>query len=534
MKVQWAYLRELLKRHQDTEFGRKYNFSSIHNIREYQERVPIHVWEDISPYMARVRNGNHRVLFPSHEKILMFAQTSGTAGQPKYIPVTETSYRFYGKYWDHTWSCLAREFPWAPFDKSLYFPGDPEEGYFRDVPYGAITAKAYAQQGFLKRSLYPYPYQVSKIKDYDLRYYTIMRISVEKKISIIPIANPSTILTLFNVARERADEIIEDIQNGQLRDVDRMPNELKSSILKQLRPNPKRANELKRILTQSGDFLPQDYWKGPKIILCFASGPLRLYLKQLDQYLDNFYLFDVGLLASEGRFSFPIAPIQQQEGCCLTLESNFFEFIPEDETENPNPKALTLDQCELGKRYFIIITNYSGLYRYNISDVVEVTGFYGKVPVIAFCNKGKHFSNITGEKLSEIQVTESVRRAGEKIGYRLDDFVVCLHWDENKPNYSLLKSTGEDDNSHVLQKLVNFVDEELMRLNVEYKSKRQSLRLGPLTLKIVHGHDYQDYEDKKEKLSPNLAQYKHTFLIGDPSFESQFKFIHEIPSSIVP
>ena len=534
MKVQWTYLKELLQKHKDTEFGRKYGFGSIRSIREYQERVPIHTWEEVSPYVVEVKKGNQTALFPKNEKLIMFAQTSGTTGQPKYVPFTKTSYRHYKKYWDHMWAYVARELPWKPVGKALYFPGDPQEGYFGNIPYGAITAKAYQQQGPLKRALYSYPYQISKIKDYNLRYYTIMRIALEKHITFIPIANPSTIITLFKVARERADEIIEDIQNGQLRDADRMPEEFKRLILKKLKPNPRRAYELKRILRETGDFLPRDYWKWPVLVICFASGPLRLYLKQLEQYLGNFGLLDFGLLASEGRFSFPMALVQQQEGCCLTLESNFFEFIPEDEIENPNPKALTLDQCELGKRYFIIITNYSGLYRYNISDVVEVTGFYGKVPLITFCNKGKHFSNITGEKLSEIQVTESVRRAGEKIGYRLVDFVVCLHWDENRPSYSLLKSFHNDDNFEQLQEFVNLVEKQLMLMNVEYHSKRQSLRLGPLILKIVQGEDYQNYEKKKQRASRNLAQYKRTFLVNDPSFEEQFRFINEISSSMGP
>jgi hypothetical protein len=453
----------------------------------------------------------------------MYAATSGTTGEPKLVPVTETSYKHYGKYWDHTWSNVAIESPRAAFGRALYFPGDPEEGYVGDIPFGAITAKAYEQQNVVTRALYPYPHQIAKIKNYAVRYYTMMRIAVEQQVTMIPIANPSTIITLMKTARERAKDIIDDIRTGHLRYQDQIPTELGNALLKQISPNSHRADELQKILDQTNDFLPRDYWNKEKVsIICFASGPMNLYLNQLPLYFDDPTIFDFGLLASEGRFSFPLASTRSQKGSCLTLETSFFEFIPEDQIEKSNPDILTLDQVELGKRYFIIFSNFAGLYRYNISDVVKITGFHEKVPLIYFCNKGKHFSNITGEKLSEIQITESVKKAGDRAGYHIEDFVVCLHWDEEKPGYTLLKSQHRKDDYQLLSELVNLVEEELMNMNTEYKSKRESLRLAPLTLRLVNGNGYKDYENKRQASAHNLSQYKHIFLIGDPEFEKQF------------
>jgi hypothetical protein len=534
LRTQWNFLQTLLERHRDTEFGKKYDFPSIRSIAEYQKRVPIHSWEDISPYIEKGIKGQQNTLFPASEKIIMFAATSGTTAQPKFIPVTETSYENYGKYWDHTWSNSIREAPKIFHGKALYFPGDPEEGYFGNIPYGAITAKAYAQQKSIVKTVYPYPYQVCRIKDYFVRYYTIMRVALETQISSIPIANPSTILTLFRVTQERREEMIDDIRMGRLRYAEQMPEDLRKALLKKIRPNPKRARELDNIYRHWGDFLPRDYWKNLSGVMCFASGPLRLYLKALKKYIGHIPILDFGLLASEGRLSFPLASLQRQDGCCPTLESNFFEFIPEDQIDSLHPEVLTIDQCHRGQRYFIIITNYSGLYRYHIVDVVEVTGFYENVPLIMFCNKGKHFSNITGEKLAEFHITEVVRKATEKVGCHLHDFVCCLHWDELNPHYSILIASRHTDKLHVLQKLVDSADEELMRMNVEYHSKRTSMRLGPLTLKVVQGNSYEDYEKKRQQTARNLSQYKHIFLVNDHQFEEQFQFSHEFPSSVDP
>lgn len=534
LAVQTEFLQQLLRRHQETEFGKRYDFKSIRSVADFQARVPVHTWDKTAPYVKKVEQGDRTVLFPPEEKVLMFAATSGTTGEPKYIPVTETSYRLYGLYWDHFWGSASRYVPECADHKALYFPGDPEEGHFGTIPYGAITSKAYAQQNFLLRAMYPYPYQVCRVKDYPVRYYTIMRMALETKIGVIPIPNPSTILTLFKIARERSDEMIDDVRQGRLRYPNQMPAEVRTLLQRQVRPNPERAAQLERIRQETRDFLPRDYWPGKIAICCFASGPLRLYLRQFSHYLDDYSVTDFGLLASEGRLSFGLGPISRYEGCCPTLESNFFEFIPEHQIERSHPDILTLDQLEKMKRYYIIFTNYSGLYRYNINDCIQVTGFYEKTPMFTFCHKGKHMSNIAGEKLTEYQVTESVHKAGEKIGYRLHDFVVCLHWDEQFPCYYLIKDGDRNDRPEKLQKFITTVDEELMKMNHEYRSKRKSLRLGPLILKSVTANGYRKYENNKQKQAHNLSQYKQTFLVGDPKFEHRFKFKTEIPSTLYP
>lgn len=535
MEAQWNFLKRLLHRHKDTDFGRQFDFGSIDSIAEYKKRVPLHTWEDVAPYIEKVQQGEITALFPPNEKLIMYAATSGTTGNPKYIPVTQTSYKLYGKYWDHFWAFVSEHAPECTAGKALYFPGDPEEGTVNGVPFGAITAKAYGQQNPIIREMYPYPYQICRIKDYQIRYYTIMRFGVESNITIIPIANPSTILTLFKLAQDRAKDIIEDIRTGRLRYANRMPADVRALLLRKIKPNPRRADQLEAIFRHTRKFRPVEYWGShPLAITCFASGPLRLYMKQLRHYHPDLRIADFGLLASEGRLSLGVGTIRDSKGCCPTLESNFFEFIPEFEIDSENPETLTLDQLELGKRYFIIFSNYSGLYRYNISDLIQVTDFLENTPLFTFCNKGKHMSSITGEKLSEYQITESVRLAGDRVGYKLEEFVVCLHWDEAVPSYTLLKDGLNQDSPSLLQRFINCVDEELMKLNLEYKSKRASLRLGPLSLKQVRHHGYRLYEKKKQEAAHNISQYKPAFLISTPKFEDQFEFDDEITSTANP
>jgi hypothetical protein len=93
-------------------------------------------------------------------------------------------------------------------------------------------------------------------------------------------------------------------------------------------------------------------------------------------------LRDIGLLASEGRLSIPV-----DDGTAsgvLNVRSHFFEFIPADEYGTAHPTALRMHQLEVGREYFVLLTNGSGLYRYDLGDRVRVTGIKGQAPMIEF------------------------------------------------------------------------------------------------------------------------------------------------------
>ena len=88
LRTQTDLLLGSLRRNANTEYGRRYNFSSINSIADYQRAAPIITYGDIQRDMERVTEGAKNVL--TAEDPVMFAQTSGTTGEPKLIPVTPT------------------------------------------------------------------------------------------------------------------------------------------------------------------------------------------------------------------------------------------------------------------------------------------------------------------------------------------------------------------------------------------------------------------------------------------------------------
>ncbi len=95
---QRALLRKI-RRNTTSDFGRDYGFDHISSPADFHRQVPILSYEDHQPYIARVLAGDETALFAPGTRILMFAMTSGTTGQPKRLPITEQLFCEYRMGW---------------------------------------------------------------------------------------------------------------------------------------------------------------------------------------------------------------------------------------------------------------------------------------------------------------------------------------------------------------------------------------------------------------------------------------------------
>ena len=83
-------LQDLITSAQYTEFGKKYHFSKLFNVRDFKHSVPIHEYDDIKPYIKRIMDGEQNILW--NTPVSWFAKSSGTTSdKSKFIPVTDES-----------------------------------------------------------------------------------------------------------------------------------------------------------------------------------------------------------------------------------------------------------------------------------------------------------------------------------------------------------------------------------------------------------------------------------------------------------
>ncbi len=165
------------------------------------------------------------------------------------------------------------------------------------------------------------------------------------------------------------------------------------------------------------------------------GGSVGAYLRHYPRYYGETPVRDVGLIASEGRMTIPMA--DGTPAGVLDITSHYFEFIPQEEAGSPQPTVLAAHELVEGRAYFILLTTAYGLYRYNISDVVRCTGFHNGTPLVEFLSKGAHFANLTGEKVSEYHVTGAMADVLRALDLTLTAYSVAPCWDDELPYYGL-------------------------------------------------------------------------------------------------
>ncbi len=522
-EVQQRKLLEIVRRNRDTEYGREHGFDSVRSVKDYRRNVPRNTYETLMPSITRMTQGVPNVL--TADTPLMFATTSGTTGRAKYIPVTPSYLQEYSHgIHVHTYRVLA-DHPDVLAGKTLTSVSSDREGVTEaGIPYGAISGYLNRTQPSSLRKFYSLPQEVGMIKDIDSKYYLTLRYGLADDIRYLATPNPSSLLLLAGKMEMYADELIHDIRNGTV-NPKFLPPDAPVGLTASLRADPARAAELAAIVRRTGKLLPVDAWRNLRIISCWKGGTMPLYLAKLPLYYGDCHVRDFGYMASEGRGSTPL--VNAGAGGVLSLTSHFLEFLPEEQRDDPDAELLTSEQLQANRQYFVFLTTSAGLYRYDINDVVRVVDFYHHTPVIEFVRKGQGISSITGEKLTESQVTAAVLEVVKRYGFDIEHFTACVEWGE-PPRYAFYAELGEGMGAAECRQFLRAVDRSLYAQNIEYESKRESQRLGPLVLKRVAPGSYQRLRQQRVAEGAPEAQVKIPHLSTNMKFGERLEVVEEI------
>lgn len=522
-ETQTRVLHELLRLNAGSAFAGEHRFDEIRTVADFRRHIPVSDYEYFRPYIERVKQGEQRALLGPDNRLLMFALTSGTTADSKFIPITERFLEDYRRGWQ-TWGISNYlDHPALFLQEMVQLSSDDDQ--FRTPgghPCGNISGLVRAIQNPIVTSMYTTPHVVSKIKSPEAKYYTALRLSLPNRIvGMAMTANPSTLIHLAKLADAHREELIRDIAEGTLSERFEVSREVRSALGRKItRPDRMRARELERVVERTGHLFPKDCWPGMTMLAVWTGGSAGAYLPGLQPFYGNLPVRDHGLSASEGRMTIPFRD-NRPDGV-LDVETHYFEFIPEEEHDRPNPTVLESHELEEGRNYYILLTTSSGLCRYDIRDVVRCTGFHGKTPTLEFLNKGSHISSITGEKISESQVVTAVREAVVELKLTLSHYTLTPVWGD-PPGYRLLLESSDLPSPHFAEKLAAAADARLQKLNIEYGEKRQTGRLVPMAPVPLPAGTWQRFLRKRQsKLGGSVEQYKHPCLVPDLKFHDGF------------
>ncbi len=474
-QVQQRVLMEIIGRNANTEFGRAHGFDQIHTIEDFRQRVAISEWADVEPDANRMETGAKDLLFPGQP--IHFITTSGTTGAFKRIPESATGDRVKSLVSRSRITILAKMVP------------ELMEGFFIPLSRGATTGKTVAGIPFgfasgmtlattpvevLRRMAFPPAlFQVNDAASLD---YLIMRFSVAKPdIHLLVGNNPGRMMALLELANQRRDTLIDDIERGALADGLVIDAELRNKVSATLTPDPGRAAMLREMVARRGRLEPRDYWPRLRMIVCWLGGSVGRYLDGLRPWLPADIPFcDFGYGSSEGKFNIPMQP--GSAAAPLAIFGYFFEFLPT--TGGP---PLLAHQLETGNEYQLIITSYSGLYRYNMHDIVSVEGFTAETPNIRFVSKTRDVANVSGEKVNGAFMAEVIRACLAQAHQPWRHFCVYANNDAHRYEFCIEPVDNIRPNSNVLRTL----DEALVREHAGYRLLRNQGLIRPSLLHVM-------------------------------------------------
>ncbi len=503
-RAQAHVLQKILAANRTTHFGVEHRFADIRAPGHFRDRVPVQDYETLRGYIDRQRCTGAAAL--TTEPPLFYAQTSGSTGKPKYIPVTESTLRMHRAEQALFTYLQYRACPAAFSGRALGIMGAAVEGRLDSGhPVGSVSGYLYESLPAAVRSRFVLPPKLSTIADYDLKYMVILRLALASPdISYLGSPNPSTFLRLLDILNERRDRLAHSLETGSLPELDAIEGETREIVLRRLRPDRARAEQLRGTARLTFASL----WPGIKLLTTWTGGSCGIALDKLRETLPpGTKVMELGYQSTECRGT--IAVEAETPGGLPPLHHHYFEFVEQDHWDADRPEFLGLDALVPGKRYYILITTAAGLYRYFMNDLVEVAGRYRQTPLVRFVQKGKGVTSLTGEKLYEEQVIQAVQDTARRHRFAPSFFLLVA--EEHLSSYNLFLETDAPAGPPVTQVAAD-VDHRLGELNVEYHSKRASGRLAPLTIALLRQGAGEAYKSACVRAGQREGQFKPAVL----------------------
>ncbi|HDR52974.1 MAG TPA: GH3 auxin-responsive promoter family protein [Mariniphaga anaerophila] len=436
--IQMETLLNLLRRANDTVWGRKYGFESIPSVEAFQKTLPLQTYDDIKPWIDRLREGENDVLWPGEVK--WFAKSSGTTSdKSKFIPVTK----------DALEDCHLR----GPKDVfALYIKNYPETG----VLWGKTLTIGGSHQinNFSNNSYYG---DLSAILIENVPFWTnLMRI-------------PPAEIALIEDFEEKIEQVIQTSLDQNVTSLAGVPSWY--LVL------------LKKILEKTGANNILEVWPNLEV---FIHGGINFepYREQYKKIIpsENMHYMET-YNASEGFFAIQDDP--SRNDMLLMLDYGvFYEFIPMSEFGSENPKVLTLKDVELNENYALVISTNAGLWRYMIGDTIQFTC---RNPYrLKITGRTKHFINAFGEEVIIDNAEKALQSACAQTGVIVNEYTAgpVFMGDNQKGAHQWIiefeKAPSENE------RFAELLDKGLQEVNSDYEAKRyKNLTLEGLHLTVA-------------------------------------------------
>ena len=545
MEAQEKTLKKILKKNKNCELGKKFNFENIKSIEDYQKMVPLSTYDDYAPYVDRIiHNKEKNVMFTGWN--VRYCSSSGSVGKPKILPksvrdlwnmqcigfsgTVATSAHYLKKYKN-------KKMPAQMGPLVLILTGHPlEDGKMCNGAAQIPVLYLLPITRFFCTS--PSSLLVPEHEELLDTSYLQLRFALENsKVSYIGSLVITLVTTMFDYLKENWEMLCDDIEKGIINPNIKITPELKEEYSKMFKPNPKRAAELRREFQKGFDEpIAPRIW--PKLTWAYGmvGSNLKVFIEKLRKYIgDDIPIHGMGFAAAEGFFAMA-TKLDSHDGTLLP-HTLFYEFLPinddDDEGDVDDTKALLIDQLELGKKYELVVTNFSGLYRYRMEDVVQVTGMHNNTPTIEFLYRRNLGMNLANEKTTTEMVDMAAKQTADEMGNEFVGHSLYADYSTNPPRYCMLAEPVNPVSEEDRQKYIDILDEKFKSFNEKYYKYRRWGMINRPEVLFLQPKTYWDYREYLRSKGKVLNQVKPVTIINSEE-RCEFFFSHVATETELP
>ena len=433
--AQREVLQDLVTAAQYTEFGRKYHFTELFNVRDFKNAVPIQDYNDLKPYIERIMQGEQNILW--NTPIYWFAKSSGTTSdKSKFIPISDESLE--DGHFKASKDVLSMYYKFKPeaellTGKGLLIGGSHTINPLnKEAKYGDLSAVLFQNSPFWAEWLRTPDLSIALMDEWESKIEKIADATITENVTSVS-GVPTWTLVLF-----------------------------------------------KRILEKTGKQTIGEVW--PSLELYMHGGvSFTPYKNQFEKIIGRKINYLETYNASEGFFAAQETP--GDDGMLLFTDHGiFYEFMPVHEYGKKEPQTISLQQVELGKNYAPIISTNGGLWRYLLGDTIQFTSLQ---PFrIKVSGRLKHYINAFGEEVIVDNTDKAIALATEKTGAIVNDYTAAPAYFSDATNGAhewLIEFEKAPGN---LEQFTTELDLALKDINSDYEAKRY--KNIALRMPVVH------------------------------------------------
>ncbi len=431
-REQQRVLRANLRHAADTELGRRHGFQGIRSYADFQRRVPVGDYDTFAPFIDRMRQGEQGLLVP--EFVTWYGNSSGSSvqGKQKFLPITprqvtqqkragsETLFRYLVKAREDSYS--------SGFTLGLFPPSTMRpEGKVLITSNPALMS---TQMPRFVRPMYLPEEDLKAMTDYEQKLESIAARYLTWDIRAI-----TGTTCWFSVFFEKVFEAA------------------------------KRAGRPVETI--------REIWPNLRLLLGggVSSEPYMPLLRRMMgredvTLIDSYNATEGGIYAASDASS-------ERGMLMIPHRGTFFEFVPMDDAGST--RRVPLWEVEQDRPYRIVVTTVSGLYAYDIGDIVR---FVSTRPHrIEFMGRTAGCLSVTQELTTHVEIERAVAYAMERCPCRTLDYGAAADVSvggTSKSRYTLYVEFDEAAEPARLDDFARAFDEGLCQQNRVYREHRNN------------------------------------------------------------